>query len=126
MKVHGKLTRTDIEKAVSYAEDFAKKWGAAQTDCLKVRLMTEEVLLIYQDSFDEDSKFVFRMCKNPAKLCYTITIGGTSLDPTTEKNPFTEILGLFKKDNNNFTWQYEQNRNQISFTIPIHTTSILL
>ncbi len=124
MKVHGKLTRTDIEKAVSYAEDFAKKWGAAQTDCLKVRLMTEEVLLIYMDSFDEDSKFVFRMCKNPEKLCYTITIGGTSLDPTTEKNPFTEILGLFKKDNNNFTWQYEQNRNQISFTIPIHTTSI--
>ncbi|WP_408072651.1 ABC transporter ATP-binding protein [Butyrivibrio sp. JL13D10] len=125
MKIHGKLTVENIEHSVSSGEKFAKKWGAAKIDCLKVRLMTEEMLIIYKEAFGENSEFVFIMRKDPETIVYKLSVKGASLDPTSKKNSLNEVLSLFDiDDKHQISWQYIRNSNHISFSVPIHTTPL--
>ncbi len=98
--------------------------GAAKRDFLKVRLIIEEMLLIYKDALSENSKFVFSMRKKTEEISYRLSIRGASFDPSVEKSALLEVLNLFDDNIGDFiSWTYENNSNHINFAIPIHTTS---
>ena len=70
-----------MESCLREVDTTAEKAGSDKQSRLKLRLLIEELLLIYRDALGEDSGFSVSTKEKQGDLCITINAEGEAFDP---------------------------------------------
>ena len=120
LRQSGTLSPEQIEKTVADAERFAEQAGLNHSSRLRIRLLLEELLLLYRDAVGAAASFTLDLEAKRGDLRMTAEVEGPALDAVKEATP---VLSRTLRDYYEPpVWVYENGRNRVTVTVPVYST----
>lgn len=116
----GTLCPEQVETSLCAVDTFAEKTGLDKQNRLKLRLLVEELLLIYRDALGEDSMFSVRTDAKAGELFIVINAEGEEFDPIKDPSPI--LLRILQDSFAPPEWSYSRGRNTVKVIVPVHNT----
>lgn len=117
---NGTFCPEQIEMNLRAVDTISEKTGLDKHLRIKLRLLLEELLLVYRDAFGEDSNYSISMDENKGDIVITIDAEGEELNPMEDPSPIlTRILqDSFAPP----SWNYNDGKNTITIIVPVYNT----
>ena len=109
-----------IETGLSAVDTIAGKTGLDKKLRIKLRLLVEELLLIYRDKFGDDSEFSLSMYEKRGNLFIIINAAGEEFDPMEDPSPI--LLRILQDSFEQPLWSYSKGRNSVKLIVPVYNT----
>lgn len=120
MTQNGTFTPEQMENSLRAVEKMAEDTGVERQLSIKLRLLVEELLLIYRDALGEDSKYSVSMKEKRGDLLIVLNVEGKEFDPMTDPSP---ILPRIIQDSfETPSWSYSNGKNTVKIIVPVYST----
>jgi len=117
---NGTFSPEHIKKCLCDVDKIAENAGLDKKLIIKLRLLVEELLLIYRDVLGEESNYSISMKEKQGDLFIDINAEGEAFDPIKEPSP---ILNRILQDSfEPPAWKYSHGHNTISIIVPVYNT----
>ena len=116
----GTLCPEQIESCLCSVDTMTQKAGLDKKYQLKVRLLVEELLLIYRDGLGEDSKYSVNMKEKRGALFIVLKAEGAELDPMEDPSPI--LLRILQDSFAPPSWSYNKGQNTVKIIVPVYNT----
>ena len=117
---NGTFSPEHIKKCLCDVDKIAENAGLDKKLIIKLRLLVEELLLIYRDVLGEESNYSISMKEKQGDLFIDINAEGEAFDPIKEPSP---ILNRILQDSfEPPAWKYTNGHNTISIIVPVYNT----
>ena len=117
---NGTFCPEQMERSLCAVDTIAEKTGLDKQLRLKLRLLVEELLLIYRDALGEDSGFSISMKEKQGDLFIVMNAKGEELDPMKDPSPI--LLRILQDTFAPPLWSYSNGRNTVKVIVPVHNT----
>ncbi len=113
------LNAKDIDEASNEAESYLRNQNVAIKDIMRIRLGVEDILLRYQEHFNENTEFVLRFTKFLGSIKAIISVKGDVFDPYSGADDDNETNAFMRRAmyymGNTPIWKYAHGSNTVSF-----------
>ena len=120
MTQSGTFCPEQIESSLCAFDAFAEETGLNKQLRIKLRLLIEELLLLYRDALGEDSDFSVSVKEKRGDLSITINVEGEEFDPM--KEPSNILLRILQDSFESPSWSYKNGRNTVRIIAPVYNT----
>ena len=120
MILNGTFCPEQMESSLCAVDTMAEQTGLDKQIRLKLRLLVEELLMVYHDALGEDSKYSVSMKEKQGDLFITINAEGEELDPMKDPSPI--LLRILQDTFAPPLWSYSNGRNTVKVIVPVHNT----
>ncbi|MBR0105237.1 MAG: ABC transporter ATP-binding protein [Firmicutes bacterium] len=116
----GIFSPEQMDISLRAVDAFAEETGLEKQLRTKLRFLVEELLLIYRDALDEDSKFSISMKEKRGDLFITINAEGYEFNPM--QNPSPILLRIIQDTFEPPVWSYSNGQNTVKVIVPVYNT----
>ena len=120
MVQHGSFCPEQIEISLCAVDAISEKAGLDKKLQIKLRLLVEELLLIYREALGEDSHYSVSMKEKRGDLTIIINAEGAELDPM--KDPSPVLLRIIQDAFASPSWNYKNGQNTVKVIVPVYNT----
>ena len=120
MILNGTFCPEQMESSLCAVDTMAEQTGLDKQIRLKLRLLVEELLMVYHDALGEDSKYSVSMKEKQGDLFITINAEGEELDPMKDPSPI--LLRILQDSFDPPSWSYSSGRNTVKIIVPVYNT----
>lgn len=116
----GTFCPEQMETSLCAVDTAAEKAGLDKKIQIKLRLLIEELLLMYRDILGEESEYSVSMKEKRGDLFIDINAEGEELDPMKDPSPI--LLRILQDSFAPPLWSYSNGRNTVRVIVPVHNT----
>ena len=120
MVLNGSFCPEQIEISLCAVDAISEKAGLDKKLQIKLRLLVEELLLIYREALGEDSHYSVSMKEKRGDLTIIINAEGAELDPM--KDPSPVLLRIIQDAFASPSWNYKNGQNIVKVIVPVYNT----
>ena len=120
MKYAGTICPEQIETCVAAFDTFTEQAGLKRESRLRLRLLLEELLLIYRDSLGEEVAFTLNLKEKGGDIRVILSVEGEETDPMQKPSPI--LLRILQDHYETPEWSYSGGRNNVKIVVPVYNT----
>lgn len=122
MKYYDQLRGDRIEKASAASKRALRQMGAQDKESLVVSLMLEELLLIYRETFGENTWFKMKLRRTSSSIECVLRVRGESFDALSADSMILDNI----TNNTELapSWTYRNGCNYVTLSIPLYNTAV--